>query len=149
MDKFNNNITFFLNEKNNKTGDANDNDYSNYDEIQKMMDDFIDISEPEIKQDNQHLEQLFFEDNIFNYTNEELFYEKEYTTKELLKICNYYGIDKDVKMSKCKKKDIISTIVYFESLYENRCIVQKRNTMWKYINELLNDPKMKKFIIWN
>jgi hypothetical protein len=149
MDKFNNNITFFLNEKNNKTGDVNDNDYSNYDEIQKMMDDFIDLSEPEIEQDNQHLEQLFFEDNNFKYTDEELFYEKEYTTKDLLKICNYYGIDKDVKMSKCKKKDIISTIVYFESLYENRCIVQKRNTMWKYMNELLNDPKMKKFIIWN
>ena len=67
----------------------------------------------------------------------------------MLKICSYYGIDKDVRISKCKKQDIISTIIYFESLTENIEIVKKRNRMWAYITELLNDPKMKKFIIWN
>ena len=70
------------------------------------------------------------------------------TVKDLLKICQYYGIDKDIKASKCKKQDIISTIVFFESLPENVKIVNKRHKMWAYIVELTNDPKMKKYIIW-
>ena len=69
-----------------------------------------------------------------------------YTVKELLKICSYYGIDKSIK--KYKKQDIIATICYFESLPENDIIVQKRYMMWKNIYELLNDPIMKKYIIW-
>jgi hypothetical protein len=47
-----------------------------------------------------------------DFDNDELFYEQEYTVKELLKICSYYGLDKDIRSSKCKKQDIISTIVY-------------------------------------
>jgi len=70
------------------------------------------------------------------------------TVKDLLKICQYYGIDKNIKASKCKKQDIISTIVFFESLPENVKIVNKRHKMWAYIVELTNDPKMKKYIIW-
>jgi len=82
------------------------------------------------------------------YGNDEAFYEQEYTVKDLLKICSYYGLDKDIRTSKCKKQDIISTIVYFESLPENCEIVQKRNRMWAYITELLHDPKMKKYVIF-
>jgi hypothetical protein len=70
-----------------------------------------------------------------------------YTVKELLKICNYYDMEENIKNSKCKKQDIISTIQYFESLPENIEIVQKRKTMWFYITELLNDQKMKKYVI--
>jgi hypothetical protein len=44
---------------------------------------------------------------------------------------------------------MISTIVYFENLPENYRIVQKRNHMWAYMAELMNDPKMKKYVIWN
>jgi hypothetical protein len=113
------------------------------------MYEFTNLSE-QGEEDNQYLKSwLYDNDDNYEYINDESFYEKEYTIKDLLKICNYYGIDKNVKTSKCKKQDIISTIVYFESLPENFDIVQKRNTLWKYINELLNDPKMKRFIIWN
>ncbi len=45
------------------------------------------------------------------------------------------------------KQDIISTIQYYESLPENIQVVQQRKTMWFYINELLNDSKMKKYVI--
>ena len=76
-------------------------------------------------------------------------YYNEYTIKDLLKICNYYGIDKNIKLSKCKKQDIIFTLIYFESLPENTEIVQKRQESWRYITNLLNDLKMKKYIIWN
>jgi len=82
------------------------------------------------------------------YINDEQFYQ-EYTLKELLKICVYYSIDKHIRASKCKKNDIISTIIYFESLPENVEIVKKRHNMWAYITELLEDSKMKIFIIWD
>lgn len=91
--------------------------------------------------------------NLLNMNNQigyfsELTEYKNCTVKELLKICNYYDIEDNVKMSKCKKQDIISTIQYYESLPENSDIVQKRKTMWFYIKELLDDSRMKKYIIW-
>ena len=144
----NDNITFFLEEKY--------HDKYNENEIEKMINEFnkeIDSSELEPWLMDDKID--FYEDElnyVINknvYGNDELFYQEEYTVKDLLKICNYYGIDKDIRTSKCKKQDIISTLVYFESLPENSEIVQKRNRMWAYISELLNDPKMKKFIIWN
>ena len=83
------------------------------------------------------------------YENEELYYNEACTIKDLLKICYYYGIDKSVKASKCKKQDIITTLLYFESQPENFELVQKRNRMWAYITELSNDSKMKQFVIWS
>jgi hypothetical protein len=80
--------------------------------------------------------------------NEEIMY-SNYTVKELLKICKYYNIDSHIKMTKCRKQDIITNILYFEDLVENGEIVEKRRLMWHYIRELLGDPKMKHYIIWN
>ena len=121
-------ITFFLHEKNEVT--------ENDDEIQKMLFDF---------EKEEFLEE---EEEYEVYENEELYYNEACTVKDLLKICHYYGIDKNVKASKCKKQDIISTLLYFESLPENFEVVQKRNRMWAYITELSNDSKMKQFVIW-
>jgi len=137
----NDNITFFLGEKEDKTNTEED--------IKKMMEDFNSLTEDENQfglLDNYDMEYFLQKSN---FGNDELFYEQEYTIKELIKICSYYGLDKDIRTSKCKKQDIISTIIYFESLPENVEIVQKRNRMWAYISELLHDTKMKKYIIWN
>lgn len=161
----NDNITFFLHEKNNDKNKNNEND------IQKMMEVFNEEIDTEyskslliteniedkslfikrknddiINEDQDNMEYFLYK---YNYGNDEVFYEQEYTIKDLLKICKYYGLDKNIKTSKCKKQDIIETIVYFESLPENFEIVQKRNRMWAYITELLCDPKMKKFVIWS
>jgi len=152
MTEFNNdNITFFLEEK--------DDDKNNEEEIQKMMEEFTSLSEPGLDKDMDEFNSWLYNDNDetnmeyflkkSNFGNDELFYEEEYTVKDLLKICNYYGLEKDIRTSKCKKQDIIATLVYFESLAENAKIVQKRNRMWAYITELLYDQKMKKFVIWN
>lgn len=81
--------------------------------------------------------------------NDKLYYTEEYTVKELLKICKYYGIDKNIKSTKCKKQDIISAIIFFENLPENFEIVFQRNKMWSYMNELKMDVKMKQYILWN
>jgi hypothetical protein len=106
-------------------------------DIEKMMEE-LDVDD-DIIQD---------ETNAFYCGNDENYYNDEYTVKDLLKICNYYGIEKNIKSLKCKKQDIISTIIYYESLPENVEIVEKRNRMWAYMVELYNDPKMKKYIIW-
>jgi uncharacterized protein YjgD (DUF1641 family) len=117
-----NNITFFLEET------VGNNRLENDSEIQKMLKGFEDE----------------FNKEAFNPVKEG----SVDTVKDLLKICQYYGIDKNIKASKCKKQDIISTIVFFESLPENDKIVNKRHKMWACISELLSDPKMKKYIIW-
>ena len=119
-----NNITFFLEEKVDNTSLANDS------EIHNMLKEFEDE----------------FNKEAFDPV-EEVFATVD-TVKDLLKICQYYGIDKNIKASKCKKQDIISTIVFFESLPENFKIVNKRHKMWACISELLSDPKMKKYIIF-
>jgi len=134
----NENITFFLKEK--------DNNKTNNDEIQQMMEEL-----------NQHINASELKHWIINDDIEEdinpffdgaLSLYKECTIKDLLKICNYYGIEKNMKLLKSKKQQIIHALIYFESLPENFEIVQKRYRMWSCITELLNDSKMKKYIIF-
>ena len=148
----NDNIFFFLEEK--------DDDKNNENEIEKMMSEFNqEIGESHVYSWKMNNDEMYFQEsnsdeltyfmNKTLYSNDELFYDQEYTVKDLLKICSYYGIDKDIRISKCKKQDIIATIVYFESLPENVEIVKKRNRMWAYITEVINDPKMTKFIIFS
>ena len=75
-------------------------------------------------------------------------YNENYTVKELLIICEYYGFAKDLKNNKYNKEQIIDFLVTFESDPTNSDIVFKRQNMWFYINELKNDKFMKKFVIW-
>jgi len=75
-------------------------------------------------------------------------YNENYTLKELLMICEYYGFAKDLKNNKCNKEQIIDFLVTFESDINNSDIVFKRQNMWFYINELKNDKFMKKFVLW-
>jgi len=75
-------------------------------------------------------------------------YDENYTLKQLLQICEYYGFTKDVKNAKSKKLDVIGAIVMFENNSENSALVYKRKQMWYYINELKRDKFMKKFVIW-
>ena len=75
-------------------------------------------------------------------------YYEAHTIKELMKICEYYDLAKNVKNAKCKKQDIVATVVFFEAQPENREIVNKRNKMWAYMREVANDQKMKPYLIW-
>lgn len=75
-------------------------------------------------------------------------YYDAHTIKELMKICEYYDLAKNVKNSRCKKQDIVATIVFFEAQPENQEIVNKRNKMWAYMKELTMDQKMKPYLIW-
>ena len=75
-------------------------------------------------------------------------YNENFTVKELLLICEYYGISKELKSNKCNKEVIINFLVDFESNCMNTQIVLKRQRMWLYINELKNDKFMKKYVLW-
>lgn len=77
-----------------------------------------------------------------------LHYNENFTIKELLSICEYYGISKDLKANKCTKEVIIHFLVDFESMALNEEIVSKRKNLWFYINELKNDKFMKKYVLW-
>jgi hypothetical protein len=90
----------------------------------------------------------YIEKSVFT-CEDETYYNEKYTIKELMKICAYYGIDKDIKAAKCRKMDIIVTIVFFEAQPENAEIVSQRNNMWAYMTELTTDPKMRKYLLWS
>jgi hypothetical protein len=75
-------------------------------------------------------------------------YKINYTVKELLLICEYYGISKELKINKCCKDVIIQILVDFESNPLNNTIVLRRQEMWRCINILKNDKFMKKYVLW-
>jgi hypothetical protein len=143
------NITFFLEDT--IVEDLEENNL----ELEKMMSEFdteyqnindIIFTNMNVNDDLKDLS-YFIKKDFYNGNNE-YYYNEEYKIKDLLKICQYYGIASSVKAAKCKKQDIVSTIVYFESLPENYEIVEKRHKMWAFITELLEDTKMKSYLIW-
>ena len=154
MSNLDNNIIFFLEEKSviNDNRDVNDN----LGKIEKILYELEDTETEDLT--NYNLSDMYDDTNIYYSTkkmyddmyginNEEVY--QLYTVKQLLRICDYYDIEKNVKMAKYKKQDIISSIVYFESLPENAEIVNKRHKLWSYITELVHDSKMKKYVIWD
>jgi hypothetical protein len=133
------------------------------------MDDeniFFSIDEKDNGEDNQenneednYLSELLNEINNYDlpthFSNEELFeatcyeYKINYTVKDLLLICDYYGISKEMKTNKYNKDVIINVLVDFENNKINKNIVLKRQSMWFYITQLKNDKFMKKYVLWN
>jgi hypothetical protein len=94
---------------------------------------------------------LEIENTEVNYNlsiSQMIHYRENYTIKELLLICEYYGFAKELKTNKYNKQQIIEFLVSFENDNINTIIVCKRKQMWFYINELKNDKFMKKFILW-
>lgn len=75
-------------------------------------------------------------------------YNENYTVKELMLICDYYGFAKEIKSNRFNKEQIINYLVTFENDITNADIVFLRKKFWFYINELKNDKFMKKFVIW-
>jgi hypothetical protein len=75
-------------------------------------------------------------------------YNVNFTIKQLLVICDYYGLSKKLKPNKNNKEYIVNALVLFEKDYANQEIVFKRRNMWYFMAELKNDKFMKKYIIW-
>jgi hypothetical protein len=75
-------------------------------------------------------------------------YTENYTVKELILICDYYGFSKEIKANKLGKDLLIQCLVDYELEPVNAVNVEKRRNMWFFINELKNDKFMKKFVLW-
>ena len=132
-------------------------------DIDKMMDEFLDDDDIDFSDLNDYgfefnnekktsissssLTLSYFDEKNLYIGVPESYYEA-HTIKELMKICEYYDLAKNVKGAKCKKQDIVSTIVFFEAQPENMEIVNSRNKMWAYMKELTKDQKMKPYLIW-
>ncbi len=136
MENNNENITY-------EFKDENFNENSS--ELEKLLNDFEQmncINASLYSNVNNSIEQDEMYTEMVNY-------DMNYTVKQLLVICEYYGLLKDVKTNKMKKQDVIEQILLFENNVDNYEVVIKRKEMWYYINELKNDKMMKKFVIWN
>ena len=119
----------------------------------------LDETENEVNIDNSSqlnglLDDFDFSNEMNDLTSEEIMeilsfeYKKNYTVKELLLMCEYYGIAKELKINKSNKDVIIFNLLNFENNPLNNEIVVKRQGLWRCINILKNDKFMKKYIIW-
>ena len=114
-----------------------ENENNNFD-IEELMNKFENVN---LNQHNLLLSNELIIPQIMNYN-------ENYNIKELLLICDYYGFAKKLKYYKYKKEEIIKILVTFELNPQNNDIVNKRQNMWFYINELKNDKFMKKYVLW-
>jgi hypothetical protein len=123
------NITFFLEDDVNVT-------YDNEFNIDDFMEDMTEFEDVKLDGD----EDLKIT-QIINYT-------ENYTVKDLLLICEYYGVAKELKTNKCSKDVIVQFLVDFESKPINIELVFKRQNLWFYMDELKKDKLMKKYVLW-
>jgi hypothetical protein len=132
----NENITYEFNDENS----SSENSF----EIEKLLNDFekINCIENSFMNTSDNIEQDIMYTEMVNY-------DMNYNVKQLLLICEYYGLTKDVRTNKMKKQDVIEQILLFENNMDNYDTVVKRKELWYYINELKNDKMMKKYVIWN
>ena len=125
----------------------NDNNNSNENVFFSLDETEYDTNKDNSSELNNLLSDFDFEDDgIIEVMHVD--YKINYTVKELLLICEYYGLAKELKIQKCCKDIIIHVLVDFESDPLNNTIVLRRQEMWRCINILKNDKFMKKYIIW-
>ena len=127
-DNNNNENVFFSLDESEQSDDSN--------EIPNFLDDFNFTNEINDLNNEGIIEVIFVD------------YKLNYTVKELLLICEYYGIAKELKKNKSNKDVIIFDLVSFENNPLNNEIVLRRQGMWYYMSKLKNDNFMKKYIIW-
>jgi hypothetical protein len=125
----NENITYLLDED--AVEDFNTEDITN---LLKEFEDY-------------EIEQTDYDINDDNILTEMKNYELNYTAKQLLVICDYYGMSKKETKS-LKKSELILLILFFEKDVENVEIVTRRKELWFYLDELKSDKFTKKFVIW-
>jgi hypothetical protein len=112
-------------------------------ELESILNEINNFSYPEIENNNG---------NSWHLTSDliakTIDYDTNYNVKQLLTICDYYGLLKEVKSNKFKKDELIFFLLDFEENVENSLIVYKRKQLWYFIEELKNDKFMKKYVLW-
>ena len=84
------------------------------------------------------------EDNILNLKEAlRLDYDLNYLVGDLKRIASYY----ELSTRNLRKSEIIDVICEYEINEENEFFVEKRKLHWFYLQELQNDPFLKKYIL--
>ena len=115
-----------------------------------------DVNNNELEKILKEIENTPFDmrSNLYNNISESetmvklIDYNLNYNIKQLLLICEYYGLLKEVKINKMKKLEVIYFLLDFEENIDNTCIVYKRKQLWYFMSELKNVKFMKKFVLW-
>jgi hypothetical protein len=147
MSKLNNNESYeniLINIENENT---NETDYPDND-LQKILEEIGNYNNFEEQNQNQgNMNDLLYNMNSDTIFSKIMDYKNNYTVKELLIICDYYGLMKEVRLNKFKKDELINFLLDFEENTNNSSIVYKRKLLWYFVHELKNDKFMKKYII--
>ena len=105
--------------------------------------------EKEIKEINEEIEKISLEENNFSDYDSAyaqiLDYKTNYLKKDLIKIAEYY----EISVRKKTKDKLIEDILSFENNPENCVVVERRQTLWFYLNELMEDNYLRKYIIFD
>tara|TARA_B100000519_G_C14121466_1_gene380704 strand:- start:342 stop:719 length:378 start_codon:yes stop_codon:yes gene_type:complete len=105
--------------------------------------------EKEIKEINEEIEKISLEENNFSDYDSAyaqiLDYKTNYLKKDLIKIAEYY----EISVRKKTKDKLIEDILSFENNPENCIMVERRQTLWFYLNELMEDNYLRKYIIFD
>jgi len=131
---FDENIVLSVEETELEEADSKNGDVSNY------LDEFINSDDIYMYYTNPLDKDL--------HLSTSLYYMENYTIKELILICDYYGFSKEIKANKLGKELIIQCLVDWELDMRNYKVVKQRQQMWHYINELKKDKFMKKYVLW-
>ena len=103
----------------------------------------------EIKEINEEIEKISLEENDFSDYDSAyaqiLDYKTNYLKKDLIKIAEYY----EISIRKKTKDKLIEDILSFENNPENCVMVERRQTLWFYLNELMEDNYLRKYIIFD
>jgi hypothetical protein len=70
-------------------------------------------------------------------------YDENYPLKELKQIANYYSLS-----TRLKKQELINKIVEYETTFENNDIVLQRKHSWYCLEQLKQDRKMQKYVLF-
>ena len=140
MENNSENITFVLNDDNNELEySMDDSELLELYKLQSELNDY-ETGTNYFANESENVDDIFTQMKL---------YDLNYNIKQLLIICEYYNLLKDIRANKSKKQDIIEQIIFFENNPENIEIVNKRKELWYYMDELKNDKIMKRFVIWS
>jgi hypothetical protein len=137
----NENILIEIDDNDNKNvvDDNDNNECEDHNELENILKEI---------NDNSFDDYNFNEETQTILMTKSLDYDMNYNVKQLLMICEYYGLLKEVKINKLKKQEIISFLLDFEENIENSLLVYKRKQLWYFMSELKNDKFFKKYILW-
>ena len=103
----------------------------------------------DIEEINIEIEKIKLKNNNFSDYDSAyaqiLDYKTNYLKKDLIKIAEYY----DISVRKKTKDILVEEILSFENNQENCIIIERRQTLWFYLNELMEDNYLRKYIIFD